>query len=143
MKRISIYKDFQEDDLATDSVISGILDKLTIDENNTIEIDLRDCFIDYPYTSRIMDRLLLQLSNLQCDKRTLVIIYDLNAKEETLLNWIFLESEFLEIKNGADVMDLNNLKQAIEKKIREKKISIEIKIQYKEGSDVLNTFTYA
>jgi hypothetical protein len=141
MKEISIYKDFQEDDLASDAIVKTITDKIDIAGDNIVKLDLRDCFIDYPYTSRIIDKILTSLHQITGDK-VLTIIYDLNAKESSLLNWFFLESEFLGITNNEKSLELDDIKDKVIKKIKASSIKIELIIQYKEGSEILKNITY-
>lgn len=141
MKKISIYKDFEEDDLASDAIVESITDKIQIQGNSDVILDLRDCFIDYPYTSRIIDKILNSLSEIKGEKK-LVIFYDLNAKESSLLNWFFLESKFLDITSHEKSLELEDLKTKIINKIRPSKIQIEIKIQYKEGEEILKHIVY-
>jgi hypothetical protein len=141
MKNISIYREFGIDDLASTSVVNELINKLDFGNFKRIEIDLRDCFIDYPFTSKIVDRALYHLKNIDGEKN-LSIIYDLNAKEGTLLNWFFLESEFLEITNNEKSMDLQIIKDRIQSKLRNENMKIKIVIQYSENSEVLNTYQY-
>jgi hypothetical protein len=141
MKSISIYKDFKLDDLASGTIVETIVGDLNFGEDNIIEVDLRDCFIDYPYTSRLMDKAFSHLSKCSGFK-AITIKYDLNAKESTLLNWLFLESDFFDLKNHEKSLEIDIIKKKVEEKLKANQIKMTLLIQYQEGADILNSYVY-
>ena len=141
MSKVSIHKDFNLDDLASGTIVESIVNDLSFGEDASIEIDLRDCFIDYPYTSRLMDKAFNHLSTLP-DTKLITVIYDLNAKESTLLNWLFLESDFFGLKNHEKSLEIEIIKDRIAEKLKSTHIKMEILIQYQQGSDILNSYIY-
>lgn len=111
MKTI-IIKDFGERNLSNSTKVDHIIPLLTIDDNCFVTIDLSECLIDYPYTSKILDNILFQLDNILCTRKQLTIKYDFVPSEEITLNYLFVGSVFLGIQQDK-AYNLHKLKEVI------------------------------
>ncbi|HWD87156.1 MAG TPA: hypothetical protein VG367_03450 [Mucilaginibacter sp.] len=96
MKHISIQKDFGINDAGDEQKIREILNKINIDGQTEVSLDLSRCIVDYPATGILIDNILNQLSELDGEKR-LIITVSYTFQEATLLNDMLGDSVFFGI----------------------------------------------
>lgn len=131
MDRIFIKNDFGINDLGELEEVNNIIEKIEIGSNKIVELNLRHCFIDYPVTSKIIDKILYSLEKLNGTKE-LIIKNDYYLPEPTLLNLLLLGSDYF----GLDVekeLSIEDLKKAIEGKIKPQNIYIDISVVDRKG----------
>jgi len=93
---INISKKYGVTDLGDKEDVNGLINKLKLPNSSEIIIDLSGCFLDYPNTSRVLDKVLFHLEKLE-SPRLLKIITDYYLPDDTLLNLLFLGSAFINI----------------------------------------------
>lgn len=106
-----------------------------------VHLNLQHCILDYPGTSFIVDCVLKQLSKLE-PKRELKIQTDYYLPEATLLNYVFLGSEFFDL-DGVNVkaMDLASIKAILIKRLVYYEISLSIE-QLRRNGEQIAILTY-
>ena len=107
MKIFSIRNDFSVSDLSDEEDASIVVDKINIESNPDVQLNLSGCLIDYPATSKLVDNILDQLALLP-GKKYLEIVTDFNLPKQTVMNWLFLGSRRLDMesKKGLSYDDL-------------------------------------
>ena len=134
MKIISIADDLQINDLGDVNEVNKVINEMDLGSDNNLELNLRHCFIDYPLTSKIIDRILIKLKSLK-GKKELVIRHDYYLPEPMLLNLLFFGSEFFGILSDAE-LSLDELKSLLNSKLGKESIAIEILIVDRKGEIV-------
>ncbi len=134
MKKIAIYEKYGINDLGDFSEISEIIEKIDIESNNQIELNLKHCFIDYPATSQIIDRILDQLKDLKGIKK-LLILHDYYLPESTILNLLLLGSQFFNIQADKE-LKIEELKNIVNSKILSYNINLEILVVNRADKEV-------
>lgn len=132
MKRISILEDFNVRDVSDEEDVQPIVDKINIDTDTDVQLDLSGCLIDYPATSKLVDAILIKLSSLSGDKK-FQIITDYVLPMTTVINWVFLGSEQLKMHDKKE-LSLEEIIQAIDKVLRPLNIKLKITIMDKSGT---------
>jgi hypothetical protein len=125
--KISLLKDLHVKDAGTDRNVNAILGRLNIAENEVV-LDFFDCGVDYPATSKLIDKVLADLS-LRKGKKKLTILFDLDINEFVIHKWFFLGSVFFNIPENRK--DLNNaeFKRVIREKLLQVDTVLEIEIE--------------
>jgi ACT domain-containing protein len=138
MKIINIRDGFEVYDISDELDVSAIVNRINIELNNHIQLNLSGCLIDYPATSKIIDKIIEQLSLLTGVKK-LEIITDFVLPMSTIVNWLFLGSiQFgMESKKGLGYDELIELAQ---KALNKSNIELSITIKDKKGA-VINEVT--
>lgn len=131
MKQIQFREEFNINDLGDISEIVEIIPKLDIESNSIVELNLRHCFIDYPATSQLIDRILDQLKVIP-GKKELIIIQDYYLPESTILNLLLLGSKYFNIVADKEI-ELEVLKKIINRKIIMDSIVIQINVVNRTG----------
>lgn len=123
-KTISIKEEYGVLDLAGPDQVEKLIHRMKVPDSNEIILDLSGCFIDYPYVSDVLDKVLYCLDK-KDSKKTLKVITDLQLPLETLYNLLFLGSKYLRItdKFKPKKSEWNYVLEELNKK---KNISIEI-----------------
>lgn len=140
MKKISLLDDYGINDISNEEKIKGILNKISINSERIVELNLRHCIIDYPATSKLIDTVLFQLEKLNGQKELFIKISYI-LPEQTLLNVLLGDSRFFGIEAKKE-MDLEDIKKKISGKLKTVNIFMEItildragktKVEYKYG----------
>lgn len=139
MKQIQVREEFNINDLGDFSEIVEIIPKLDIESNSIVELNLRHCFIDYPATSQLIDRILDQL-NVIPGKKELIIIQDYYLPESTILNLLLLGSKYFNIVADKEI-ELEVLQRIINEKIEKGSIVIQINVVSRTG-EIEQTYKY-
>lgn len=139
MKQIQFREEFNINDLGDISEIVEIIPKLDIESNSIVELNLRHCFIDYPATSQLIDRILDQLKVIP-GKKELIIIQDYYLPESTILNLLLLGSKYFNIVADKEI-ELEVLQTIINENIEKDSIVIQINIVNRTG-ELEQTYKY-
>lgn len=99
MKIFAMRESYGISDISDEEDVEIVAEKIDIESNRDIRLDFSGCLIDYPATSKIVDRILNQLLPLD-GKKTLEIITDYALPMETVANWIFIGSERLGLETN-------------------------------------------
>lgn len=97
MKEIDIYNDFKQKNLGSNLRVNQVVERIQLNGESDITLNLSKCFIDYPYTAKIIDKVLEQLNQTQEENKIFNIKYDLKSSESTVLNALFNGSNFLKL----------------------------------------------
>ena len=128
---ISVFKDYKIFDAGSKSSVEEIIKKISID-SNTVTLNLARCIIDYPATSLIIDKILIDLQ--KKNKSGLLIIQThLNIIETLLLHWLFIGSNFFQIDDSKKKSSGEELKEILKEKLLSEKLGIQIQIINKLG----------
>jgi hypothetical protein len=127
MKRINPKDDFGREffDVGDENLVKLIVSKLDIERNKEIELSFQGCITNYPATSKIIDSILYQLSELEGQKE-LVISVSLDDDPIHLLNGLFFGSRFLKIQEDSELLSLIKMNKTIKEMIEDKGIKISI-----------------
>ncbi len=139
MKQIQIKEDYKINDLGDMSEIGEIIEKIDIDSNSVVELNLRHCFIDYPATSQIIDKVLFQLKKNSGNKE-LIIKHDYYLPESTILNLLLLGSKYFNIEANKEI-ELELLSKTIKDQINKDSIIIEIDVVSRTG-ELIQSYKY-
>jgi hypothetical protein len=131
MKRIAIKEKYNINDLGDLSEIQHIIKDIDIESNKTVELNFRHCFVDYPATSQIIDKVLIQLSQ-EAGTKELIIQHDYYLPESTILNLLLLGSNYFNIQADKEI-ELEALTRIVNDKISSDKISLEINVVDRSG----------
>lgn len=136
MQTTRILKEFHISNLGRESNIRKICSMLNLTECD-VTLDIRECNIDYPATSKLLDTILELLAQMD-NRKQFIILYDINFDEIILLQYFVVGSSFLDISNKCN--DVEEYRQLINVILEEKKISLIIKIQ--EGDKEIKNYSY-
>jgi hypothetical protein len=139
MKHIAIKEQYNINDLGDLSEISEIIQSIDIESNTTVELNFRHCFIDYPATSQIIDKVLSQLSK-KSGAKELIIQLDYYLPESTILNLLLLGSTYFNIQAEKEI-DLETITRIIIEKIAINKIILEINVVNRAG-ELIQAYKY-
>ena len=138
---IEIYKNYSIFDAGKQRNIEDILKRLPILNESTITLDLTNCLIDYPATSKLIDRLLINLSEREGQKK-LVIQSDLTVNNESLiLSLLVWGSSFFDFSSLTRLSTAEDYKKVICPKLKEHSIKIEIHL-LKDDSSLFKSLSY-
>jgi len=126
MEIIKIKASYGITDLGDEEKIKSLLTKLVLPISNEISLDLSGCLIDYPVTSMLLDNVLYHLDTMPSYKK-LNIIIDYNLPDDTLINFLFLGSRFLNINDKFKLIKIE-WKTIITEMEFTKKIIIELRM---------------
>ena len=126
MEIIKIKASYGITDLGDEEKIKSVLTKLVLPISNEISLDLSGCLIDYPVTSMLLDNVLYHLDTMPSYKK-LNIIIDYNLPDDTLINFLFLGSRFLNINDKFNLIKIE-WKTIITEMEFTKKIIIELRM---------------
>ncbi len=134
MKIIAVRRDYGVSDISDEEDVKKIVDNIDIQSNVEVQLDLSGCLIDYPATSKLVDKVVEQLSLLSGEKK-IEIITDYLLPMSTIANWLFLGSKGLsmELKKGVPFRELIDI---LQKAIQPSAIAIKIKIKDRQGNTV-------
>jgi hypothetical protein len=132
MKKINFKDEYLINDLGRIELIDNIIDKINIDNNNVVKLNFRQCFIDYPATSKIIDNILMQMDILK-DKKEILIEIDYYLPENNLLNLLLVGSKYFGFEENKE-LKLEDLKKTINKTLQKNKITIEINMVDRKGN---------
>ncbi len=139
MKKINISKDFGVYDIGKVREVTDLIGKIKFDAESSVELDLRECLIDYPATGALLDKVLSELDKNHFPK-TLKVLYDCDLSEGTLLNWLLLGSKFFNISDKKE-LGMDELKPIIANVLKEKSMTLQIVTLNDEGQE-LNAYKY-
>lgn len=141
MKIINPKKDFGIEyfDVGDIDVVNQIIQQINIENNNQVKLNFQECITDYPATSKIIDKVLVQLNELPGNK-SLIITLGLADDAVHLLNGLFFGSEFLEIQEDSEILPLEKMKTVIYQKIVQAGINITIMQVDNKTGKVINTY---
>ncbi|MBI9082976.1 MAG: hypothetical protein JEZ11_05215 [Desulfobacterales bacterium] len=139
MREISIVKDYDVKDLGDDYEVDRIIEKLDIQNEETIELNLRHCFIDYPMASKIVDTILAQMKNVE-GKKELIIKHDYYLPEPMLLNMLLFGSRFFNVTSETS-LSLKEFKSLIVDKVSQIETKLKIVIVDRKG-EIIESFEY-
>lgn len=131
MKTFSIYQDFKERNLSNSVKVDEIASKIDLEGECSATLILSKCLIDYPNTSKLIDRLIFQLIKSECSKRELTIKHNFMPSEEITLNYLFVGSNFFKIDKENDI---DTLKKIIRDTLDKNKIDCTIEIVNNDGT---------
>lgn len=130
--KISILKDLGTFDIGNKFNVQNVCNKLVIQDNNVV-LDISRCIIDYPSTSQLLDKVLIDLTKLDGSK-SLTIITNLSILELLLLHWLFIGSEFFEIKDETKNLSPDDFVKIISEKLKSEDMKMNIQIVNKQGN---------
>ncbi|MDD4032128.1 MAG: hypothetical protein PHS48_02655 [Bacteroidales bacterium] len=139
MKKIQIKDDYNITDFGEVSEINKIIEKINIGTETVVELNLRHCFIEYPGTSYIFDKIFDQLRTLSGPKE-LVVIFDYYLPESNILNLCFMGSKYFDIEEDKED-SLDTITKKIKEKIVNDNIIIEIRVVNRNGEQI-NSYKY-
>lgn len=139
MKQIQIKEDYKINDLGDSSEIDEIIQKIDIESNSVIELNLRHCFIDYPATSQIIDKVLYQLQTKSGNKE-LIITHDYYLPESTILNLLLLGSKYFNIEVSKEI-EIELLRNTINNQINKDSITIAVNVVDRTG-ELIQSYGY-
>lgn len=139
MKHIAIKEEYKINDLGDLSEIKEVLQSIDIELNTNVELNFRHCFIDYPATSQIIDKVLSQLSN-KSGAKELIIQHDYYLPESTILNLLLLGSKYFNIQTDKEI-ELSSLTKIINERITIDNIVIEINVVNRAG-ELIHSYKY-
>jgi hypothetical protein len=122
-KKITIFDSFGEYDLQKESVVNGLLEKIDIEGNNDVELDIVFCMIGYQSTTTLIDKLLTDLSKLEGSKK-LNVVTNLDLGNKKFYACFFYKSKFI----GTEDHDINVNKEIVSKKLEENDITFLVSI---------------
>ena len=124
---ISLINDLKIKDAGVDRNVTIILEKISVNDND-VTVNFCDCGVDYPATSKIIDKILSDLSRREGGK-SLTIIFDFDINEFVLHKWFFLGSEFFEISEENKDLTNDDFIRILNQKLKEYNIHLTIEIQ--------------
>jgi hypothetical protein len=131
MKIIAIRKDFGVSDISDEEDVRTIIEKIDVESNADVQLDLSGCLIDYPATSKLMDTIVEQLSQLS-GRKELEIITDYVLPMPTVVNWLFLGSKRLDMDLNKG-LPYNEIIQILQTALQRSNIVLKITIRDSEG----------
>jgi hypothetical protein len=131
MQTIAILDDFKINDVSDEDDVQSIINKIIINGETDVKLDFSGCLIDYPATSKIVDKILDQLWSLPGVKK-LHIVTDYILPITTMVNWVFLGSQKLNMA-GQKEMSNAEIIQTITTALNPVNILITISIIDKTG----------
>ena len=140
MKEIKIRQDFGIYELGSDAEITPVIEKIDIENNAEIQLDLTGCLPDYPATSLLIDKIISQMRSMT-GKKHLVIILEYSLPLETLTNWLFLGSKELKIEKDKS-LSLSDIKSLIQDGLQDSNIEIVIRINDNETNGVKDAIVF-
>ncbi len=140
MKEINILQDYGVYELGSESEIKPIIEKIDINNQTHIKLDLTGCLPDYPVTSQIIDKIISQMKKLP-GKKSLDIVVEYSLPHEILINWLFLGSKDLNIQDDKS-MPLKDIWNAIYDGIEESSIVIKIHIYDNKRENVIDEIIF-
>lgn len=134
MKVINPKKDFGGKfyEVGDEDFVEMIVNRIDIEGNHEIELNLQNCIINYPATSKILDQILFQLKRLK-GKKELTVKVMLFDEPVHLLNGLFFGSKFLNIQEDSQLLSLDNMNNTIKEMIEDKNIKISVILVNKTG----------
>lgn len=136
MENISISKKYEITNLGRKSNIQRLCEQITLNDNDVV-LDIRECNIDYPATSMLLDYILELLSKMGGEKK-IKILYDVCFEEIITLQYFVVGSSFLNITNK--FQSLTDYQDAIKSKLLNNKITLIIAIM--EAETIIKEYTY-
>lgn len=140
MKEIKIRQDFGIYELGSEAEITPVIEKIDIENNAEIQLDLTGCLPDYPATSLLIDKIISQM-RLMIGEKHLVIILEYSLPLVTLINWLFLGSKELKIEKDKS-LSLDEIKSLIQNGIQDSDIEIVIRINDNETNGVKDAIVF-
>lgn len=136
---ISLVNDLQIFDAGTERNIRRVLQELNISTPDII-LDFCNCGVDYPATSKILDKVLHDLSKMDHNK-SLKIVFDFQITELALHKWFFIGSTFFEISEYDNSLTNEQFKEKLASKLKAFSITMSIEIRNDEN-EVSKTISY-
>lgn len=136
MKKISVKNDFFISDIGKEDNANLLISKLDIGSTSEIELDLRHCIIDYPFTSKVIDKIIFDLDSTKTSK-TLHIILSYSIPKLTLLNWLFIGSRYFSFSEGKELL-LTEIEGKISTKVKQDNLKMNIKIINRQEEETAN-----
>ncbi|MCX8525889.1 hypothetical protein OF897_18400 [Chryseobacterium formosus] len=127
--------DFSNQKLHRESYYSPMLKEIQLNnEDFEIDIDIRNCFIDYPATPHLIDYFLKHLKSLDISEKKLIInSTSLDNLEHYVLYYLVFESDFFDIREKiSSEEELNLWIERINQRLQENNIKLIIKTENKE-----------
>lgn len=128
---INVLKDLKIFDAGSKTGVEDILGKISIN-SNVVTLNLSRCIIDYPATSRIIDKILTEIQKYSKGK-ALIIQTHLNIIESLLIHWLFIGSEFLTIDDSKKKIDIGDLISIINQNLKHHQTRIAVQVINKAG----------
>ena len=104
VQTIKIHKEYNIYDLGDSQTITELINKIHLEPTNYINLDLTNCLLDYPFTGKLFDKILIHLSK-QNGKKKLTIFTDYILPYETTVNLLFLGSEFIGVNDNHRILE--------------------------------------
>lgn len=136
MEIISITKEFQSSNLGRESNVTKICNNIHVKSNDII-LDIKECNIDYPATSQLLDTILCFLSKKKGIK-SFMIYYDVNFQEIILLQYFVVGSKFLNI--DTKFKNIEEYQSALNDKLIQNNIIFTIQIR--EEEKIIKSYIY-
>jgi hypothetical protein len=124
--KISLIRDLEIRDAGTERTVVSILNKLQINSNDIV-LDFCECGVDYPATSRIIDKVLFDLSE-RTGKKTFTIVFDFKINEVALHKWFFVGSSFFGISETDKELTKEKFKDILNSILGKNSILLSIEI---------------
>jgi len=105
MQVLKIKEKYNIIDLSIETNVVNLLNIIILEKTHHIFLDLTGCEIDYPSTSKLIDKLLFHLSEVPNDKK-LTIKTNYKLKPELIYSLLFLGSDFLHLSTKYLILDL-------------------------------------
>jgi len=138
---ISIFKDYSIFDAGKQRNIEEVIKKLPAFTDELITLDFTNCLIDYPATSKLIDKILSELSNMKGSK-VLTIQSDLTVNNENLiLSLLVWGSSFFDFSSLSRVSTAEDYRKVIIPKLKEYQMKIEIQL-LKDDRSIFKSLNY-
>lgn len=139
---ISIFNDYAIFDAGKQKNIDSILVQLEKVTANEVVLDFTNCLIDYPATSKLIDRVLVDLSQVTSHKK-LTIKSDLTVNNESLLlSLLVWGSTFFDFSNIKRTSPAEDYRAVMIPELQKHRIAIEVNL-LKDDNSLFKAFSYA
>jgi hypothetical protein len=134
MKIIAIRQEYAVTDISDEEDVQVIAEKIDLGAETEVQVNLSGCLIDYPATSKLMDVILEKLSLIHGNKK-IEIVTDYRLPMPTMLNWLFLGSIRLGIRDVRG-LPIGELKEILEKAMCKDEIMLTVIVKDTKGSAI-------
>lgn len=128
MIEIKVRETYGVYDISDLEIVEDLIKKVDFKRSPEIVLNFQHCMLDYPSTAKFIDYALQHLLGLNEGKRKLIILTRFDNLPEVVLNSLFLGSKNLGFEKSFDFLELNEIHNAIEDKLINNGIVLEINL---------------
>ena len=135
---ITALKDFGMD-LSDPARTAEFAERIPHSSESRLEVDLSGCILDYPATSKIID-VALQRLNEAAAPRELVLMFNIAFQERMFMKWFFFGGALLPAEYHK--LDEPDLRGRVNEALRERKMTVTVRIVDPRGGAATEPYTY-